>query len=94
MHRGDGAVSPEIAATIWIVSETLQPPSLEPTKPLSSTQVEIVRLVAVGYTNREIAERVFLSENTVKSHLQEIFRKLDVRNRVEAALHANREGWI
>ena len=35
-----------------------------------------------------------LSENTVKSHVQEIFRKLDVRNRVEAALLASKEGWV
>ena len=42
---------------------------------------------------REIAERVHLSENMVKSHIQEIFRKLGVRNRVEAALRATKEGW-
>jgi DNA-binding NarL/FixJ family response regulator len=37
---------------------------------------------------------VYLSENTVKSHVQEIFRKLDVRNRVEAAILATKEGWL
>ncbi|MDQ1365228.1 MAG: Bacterial regulatory protein luxR family, partial [Acidimicrobiaceae bacterium] len=40
------------------------------------------------------ADRVHLSQNTVKSHVQEIFRKLDVGNRVEAALMATRKGWI
>ena len=38
----------------------------------------ILRLIAGGYSNREIAERVHLSENTIKSHVQEIFRKLNV----------------
>ncbi|MDQ1494806.1 MAG: two-component system, NarL family, response regulator DevR, partial [Actinomycetota bacterium] len=51
------------------------------------------RFITEGYSNREIAERVHLSENTVKSHIQEIFRKLRVRNRVEAALRATKEGW-
>jgi DNA-binding NarL/FixJ family response regulator len=51
-------------------------------------------LIAEGFSNREIASRVHLSENTVKSHIQEIFRKLQVRNRVEAALRATKEGWL
>ena len=43
---------------------------------------------------REIADRVHLSENTVKTHLQEVFRKLGVRNRVEAAIRAVRDGLL
>ena len=65
-----------------------------PSNPLSDTQLGIIRLVAAGFSNREIAGRVFLSENTVKSHMQEIFRKLDVGNRVEAALRASKEGSL
>ena len=62
--------------------------------PLSDTQMTILRLIADGYSNREIAQRVHLSENTIKSHVQEIFRKLKVGNRVEAAVRASREGWL
>ncbi len=58
------------------------------------TAGEILRLIAAGFSDREIASRVYLSENTVKSHVQEIFRKLDVGNRVEAALRASKEGRI
>jgi two-component system, NarL family, response regulator DevR len=66
-----------------------------PTKPqLSNSQREILRLISQGYSNREIASRIHLSENTVKSHTQEIFRKLEVRNRVEAAIRATKEGWL
>jgi GAF domain-containing protein/DNA-binding CsgD family transcriptional regulator len=61
---------------------------------LSDTQREILRLISEGYSNREIASRVHLSENTVKSHIQEIFRKLGVRTRVEAAIRAARDGLL
>jgi DNA-binding NarL/FixJ family response regulator len=62
--------------------------------PLNPSQLEILRLVAEGFSNREIAARVHLSENTVKFHLKEIFQKLQVRNRVEAALRATKAGWV
>ncbi len=62
--------------------------------PLNASQLEILGLIGEGFSNREIAARVHLSENTVKTHIQEIFRKLGVDSRVEAALKASREGWI
>ena len=62
--------------------------------PLNEGQLEIVALIAEGFSNREIAVRGHLSENTIKTHIQEIFRKLEVDSRVEAALRATREGWI
>jgi DNA-binding CsgD family transcriptional regulator len=68
-----------------------------PTKgrpPLSDGQQEILRLVADGLSNREIATRVHLSENTVKSHVREILRKLEAQNRVQAVARAIREGWV
>jgi DNA-binding NarL/FixJ family response regulator len=61
---------------------------------LSDQQRAILRLISEGYSNREIASRVHLSENTVKSHIQEIFRKLGVRTRVEAAIRAARDGLV
>jgi DNA-binding NarL/FixJ family response regulator len=57
-------------------------------------QLGILRLIAEGLSNREIADRVYLSPNTVKSHVHEIFRKLDVGNRVAAALKAREAKWI
>lgn len=65
------------------------------TKPrLNSSQQEILRLMTDGLSNREIADQIHLSENTVKSHIQEILRKLDVENRVQAAVLATRQGWV
>jgi GAF domain-containing protein len=68
------------------------PPRTQPR--LNSSQQEILRLTAEGLSNKEIAERVHLSENTVKSHIQAILQKLGVRNRVQAAVRATREGWL
>jgi len=92
VHRGEGAVSPVVAAQ---VIDRLRGAATTEAEPLlSDRQQEILRLIAEGFSNREIAAKVYLSENTVKSHVQEIFRKLQVRNRVEAALRATQEGWI
>jgi DNA-binding NarL/FixJ family response regulator len=86
-------VSPAIAAKVLERLRTQEDPP-PPAIQLSETQLEVLRLIAAGFSNREIAARVCLSENTIKSHVQEIFRKLDVRNRVEAALWASKEGWV
>lgn len=95
IHAGGGAVSPAVAATVLDrLRATDEVPTQPSSIPLSNTQLEIVRLIAAGFSNREIADQVHLSQNTVKSHVQEIFRKLDVGNRVEAALTATRKGWI
>ncbi|HEV3266240.1 MAG TPA: response regulator transcription factor [Acidimicrobiales bacterium] len=94
VHRGEGAVSPAVAGKVLDRLRSAENAET-PTEPkLSESQREILRLIAEGYSNREIASRVYLSENTVKSHVQEIFRKLDVRNRVEAAILATKEGWL
>lgn len=58
--------------------------------PLSIREKQIFDLCALGYSNREIAEIVFISENTVKFHLKQIFRKLDIRNRTELIIAFNK----
>ncbi len=94
VHRGEAAVSPVVAAKVLARlrhTATTDGPA-EPQ--LSNSQREILRLISQGYSNREIASRIHLSEHTVKSHTQEIFRKLQVHNRVEAAIRAAKEGWL
>jgi len=59
---------------------------------LSPREEDVLRHVAIGLRNAEIAERLSISEETVKTHLNRIFRKLGVRDRVELALHAARGG--
>jgi len=68
------------------------PPS--PETPLSARERQIIGLLAEGLENRGIAERLCISENTVKNHLARIYDKLKVSNRVQAALTCDRMGWL
>jgi DNA-binding NarL/FixJ family response regulator len=61
---------------------------------LSKREVEVLRLVAQGLSNAEIAARLFLSEHTVHRHVNSILRKLDLPSRTSAAAHAFRHGIL
>jgi len=61
---------------------------------LSRRELEVARLVAVGHTNREIAQELFLSARTVDMHVRNLLRKLDCRSRVEAANRAGELGLL
>ena len=61
---------------------------------LSSRQLEVLRLVASGMSNREVAQELYLSETTIKRHLADVYRKLGIGSRGEAARKAMAEGWI
>jgi len=64
------------------------------TKGLTSREREIVRLVALGFQNSEIARRLDIGEATVKTHLNNVFHKLEVRDRVALTLYAIRMGLV
>ena len=61
---------------------------------LSSRENEIVRFVSKGLRNAEVAQRLSITESTVKTHLNNIFQKLGIRDRVELALYALRIGLV
>ncbi len=61
---------------------------------LSERELEVVALVAEGLTNREVAERLYLSPNTIKVHLRNIFTKTGVASRIELSMMAVKEGWV
>ena len=62
--------------------------------PLSFRETEILQLIAAGCTNREIAIRLSVSENTIKTHVARILEKLGTTNRTEAAALARQRGWL
>jgi len=93
VSRGQAVLAPQVAGQIIERMKGQQPEEKRPAG-LNASQVAILRLMSLGHSNREIAANVHLSENTVKTHIQEIFRKLGVHNRVEAAILAGKSGWI
>lgn len=68
--------------------------SLEPESDLTEREIEVVDLVVRGATNRQIAEDLVITENTVKVHLRNIFRKLEVRNRQQLSTKAFQSGLV
>jgi len=91
--RGHSVLAPEVAGRIMERVRASQPQAAH-TPRLNHSQVAILRLMSRGFSNREIAAEIHLSENTVKTHVQEIFRRLGVRNRVEAAITATKNQWV
>jgi DNA-binding NarL/FixJ family response regulator len=61
---------------------------------LSEREIEVLRLVATGATNREIAEQLVISEGTVKNHISNILNRLGLRDRTQAALYAREQALI
>ena len=61
---------------------------------LSARELEVLRLVAAGSTNSEIARKLWVTEQTVKFHLSNIYRKLEVGNRTEASRYAHVNGLL
>jgi two-component system response regulator DegU len=63
-------------------------------KPLSPREMEILKLITQGLSNKEIAHTLGISHQTVKNHMTSILRKLDVEDRTQAAVFALRRGWV
>jgi DNA-binding NarL/FixJ family response regulator len=91
VHDGEVFIQPEIASRLLRELITPQDWLIEP---LSEREREVLVLVAQGYSNREIAERLVLAEGTVKNHVSNILGKLQAENRTQAADIARRHGLI
>jgi NarL family two-component system response regulator LiaR len=91
IYAGKASLHPTIA--LKMIREFSQPSDLPPTeKPLTEREVDVLKLVAQGLSNQEIADRLVLSERTVGTHVGNILAKLHLANRTQAALYALREG--
>ena len=96
--RGETFLQPSVAAKVVAEFARLTRKTSESagslTEPLSERELEILRLIAKGASNREIAGLLFLAEGTVKNHVTNILGKLDVRDRTQAAIKAKDSGLI
>jgi NarL family two-component system response regulator LiaR len=91
VYRGEPTMHPTIARKL--MRELQRPPELPPTEdPLTEREVEVLKFVAQGLSNQEIADILVISERTVRTHVTNILSKLHLANRTQAALYALREG--
>jgi DNA-binding NarL/FixJ family response regulator len=77
-----------------LMDEWLEGGRSEPDDPLTPRELEVVKLIAEAYTNRQIAETLKLSEKTIESHRANVFAKLGMRDRVEIVRYAIRRGLV
>jgi len=88
----------------WVDSETMtraldtitrrESMTNDPNRTLTARELEIVRMIAQGLRNKAIAERLFISEGTVKIHLHNVYEKLGLDGRLELMLHAQKQGLV
>lgn len=92
VYRGVSSLDPAVA--LKLIQEINRPQKDRPMTqdPLSEREIEVLQLVAQGLTNQEIADKLIISERTVRNHVGNILNKLHLANRTQAALYALREG--
>jgi NarL family two-component system response regulator LiaR len=91
VYAGESSLHPIIARKV--LQELAHPADHTPTTdPLTSREVEVLRLLAQGRDNQQIADLLVISETTVRTHVSNILRKLHLASRTQAALYALREG--
>ncbi len=89
----NGKSSLDSTVALKVIRELNRPSGLPPTEdPLTAREVEVLKLVAKGLTNYEIASALIIGERTVGNHISSILSKLHLANRTQAALYALREG--
>jgi DNA-binding NarL/FixJ family response regulator len=92
---GESLISPRVASMLLHRVRERRPPDPDvpeaPLAPLSERELEVLRLVAAGKANHEIGEELFIGQSTVRNHISSILMKLQVENRVQAAVRAVRD---
>jgi two-component system NarL family response regulator len=93
--QGQSLISPTMASKLLTEFNNLAKKAEErqqyPTPTLTTRELEVLKLVAKGMSNREIADALYISENTVKNHVRNILEKLHLHSRMEAVIYAVRE---
>jgi len=92
---GNSYIDPAVARKVLTnVAQCPLPPSQPPKVALTAREAEILELLALGLSNTEIAQRLFLSEGTVRNYLSALFAKLGVSDRTQAVVTALRDGLV
>ena len=95
VHEGQSLISPSMASKLLTEFATMVKKTDErqqvPVPRLTDREMEVLKLVAKGMNNRDIAKHLFISENTVKNHIRNILEKLQLHSRMEAVVYAVRE---
>jgi two-component system, NarL family, response regulator LiaR len=93
-HAGEATLNPRVSARLVKELQGRRTETANPFAELTERELEVLRLIAGGKNNREIAEGLFISEKTVKSHITNILTKLHLADRTQAAVYAWQAGVI
>jgi two-component system response regulator DegU len=91
---GQTALSPQLAASMLDEVRRLDRPSSDGERVVTRREEEVLQLIADGCSTPEVAEKLYISQKTVKNHLASIYQKLDARDRTQAVLRAVRMGIV
>ncbi len=96
-HRGEARLHPNVARRLMDAVRIERPastPRESSLDDLTEREREVIRLVAQGLNNSEIAQRLIISDKTVKTHVSNILSKLDLQDRTQLAIYAIKRGWV
>jgi two-component system, NarL family, response regulator DegU len=91
---GETALSPQLAASMLDEVRRMDQPATEEERVITRREEEVLQLIADGCSTPEVAEKLYISQKTVKNHLASIYQKLDARDRTQAVLQAVRMGIV
>ena len=94
--KGQSPIGPEMARKLvnLVTQNPIAPHSLSVASELSDREIEVLRLIAAGSSNKEIAEKLFIAEGTAKNHVSNILSKLEARDRAQAVARAKELGLV
>jgi NarL family two-component system response regulator LiaR len=96
VNAGEPMIHPTVLRKLMTRFKTpaAKPTSARPSQPLSEREMEVLKVAAKGMSNKDIGDKLFISERTVQAHMRSIFNKLGVGSRSEAILHGLKRGWF
>ena len=93
MHDGGAPMSPEVARRVVLMFQKFVPPKTEQSQ-LSAREMDVLQLLAEGHSYKTCADRLFVSHDTIRFHVRNIYERLHVHSKSEAVIKALKSGWI